>query len=730
MWNRGKKSVVLDLKTETGRASAKQLALTADVVIEAFRPGVMERFMLGYPELSAVRPRLVYCSITGFDGAVGSSAIQGYEAIVAGRTGLLAGLDVTQGAPPDHPATKAIYKVIPVNSYAASQLALQGICSALYKLQSTGAGDHVRTSLLQGATALVMRQEFRKVEHIDDDDRKRSLLMRGLYLTFLTVQCRDGKWIQMCARQDHHFANWMKALGLESILGDPRYAGGPLAIPTVADIEELEALVRNRMGEETQDYWMDLFINKFDVGADPFLTPDEFLRHPQMTENQRVIEIEDPDVGRVLQPGPLVLFSETPSAIRRGAPKLGEDSASILDSLQSRETKPIMNGNSIAADGPRSTAPLAGLTILEISMYLAGPLAATILAELGARVIKIETPEGDPWRRIGLEAVHLLHGKESVVLDLKSDGGRDAVHKLIEKADVLLTSFRPGVPDRLGFGYLDAIRINPRLVYVYAASYGSRGPQRHRPAFHSTPNALSGGGILQAGHGNPPVDDSYPDPVAALAAGSAIAMGLLARNQTGKGQYIETTMLCSTAYAMSPYLVRYEGAPDWRLTNNDGRGVSALQRLYDCAGDTTLLIDIEQQKEWDRLVECLGLPELDHVDFAHEAGRETHDGRLRGILAGIFSKRSAAEWEAVLRKADVAGVQVTAATIGGFLLANHMLLDATSNLGDYYRLPGRIKFANAAIKLADASAVGENTSDVLSELGYSQAHVASLLSAG
>src|SRR5258708_6346190 len=262
-----------------------------------------------------------------------------------------------------------------------------------------------------------MRQEFRKVEHIDDDDRKRSLLMRGLYLTFLTVQCRDGKWIQMCARQDHHFANWMKALGLESILGDPRYAGGPLAIPTVADIEELEALVRNRMGGETQDYWMDLFINKFDVGADPFLTPDEFLRHPQMTENQRVIEIEDPDVGRVLQPGPLVLFSETPSAIRRGAPKLGEDIASILDSLQSRDTKPIMNGNSIAADGPRSTAPLTGRTILQISMYLAGPLAATILAELGARVIKIETPEGDPWRRIGLEAVHLLHGKESVVLD-------------------------------------------------------------------------------------------------------------------------------------------------------------------------------------------------------------------------------------------------------------------------------------------------------------------------
>jgi crotonobetainyl-CoA:carnitine CoA-transferase CaiB-like acyl-CoA transferase len=143
------------------------------------------------------------------------------------------------------------------------------------------------------------------------------------------------------------------------------------------------------------------------------------------------------------------------------------------------------------------------------------------------------------------------------------------------------TNFRPGVPEKLGVGYDQVKAINPRLCYLYGASYGSKGPESKRAAFHSTPHALSGGGILQAGEGNPPGDDSYPDPCAGLAAGTALALSLLGRDVTGTGQYLETTMLTSTAWVHSNRLVRYEGCTDLPTLDRHQHGLAALNGFTD-----------------------------------------------------------------------------------------------------------------------------------------------------
>ena len=124
---------------------------------------------------------------------------------------------------------------------AAAQLAVQGVTAALFDRARSGIGDHVKTSLLQGALATVMRQAFGKVATAPP---KHDLTYRGIKLCFLTVECRDGTYIQMCARQDRHFKNWLTALGLEEVGADPRYANGPLKIQKVEDIEELEGLIR------------------------------------------------------------------------------------------------------------------------------------------------------------------------------------------------------------------------------------------------------------------------------------------------------------------------------------------------------------------------------------------------------------------------------------------------------------------------------------------------------
>jgi crotonobetainyl-CoA:carnitine CoA-transferase CaiB-like acyl-CoA transferase len=253
----------------------------------------------------------------------------------------------------------------------------------------------------------------------------------------------------------------------------------------------------------------------------------------------------------------------------------------------------------------------------------------------------------------------------------------------MQRADALLTNFRPGVPERLGFGYDEAIRINPRLIYLYAASYGSKGPQRHRAAFHSTPNALSGGRIIQA--------DSYPDPIAALAAASAISLGLLARERTGKGQYIETSMLCTAGYALSPFLVHFEGSSPWRFPHNDLQGASALCRIYECQHGR-LLLNVIQDAEWHKLVGALRSFDLDPGRFGSKGERVQADEELVEMLSGIFLTRDASTWEALLRPAGIPALEITDGTFGAYLLSHGMLSEAESELGPYYRFPARVQF--------------------------------------
>ncbi len=309
---------------------------------------------------------------------------------------------------------------------------------------------------------------------------------------------------------------------------------------------------------------------ELDVGADPFLTPDEFLAHPQMVDNGRVVTVEDPEVGPCRQVGPLALFAGATPFSSRPAPRVGEHNRQVRAELDGPGPEPSPR----PARANRPVYPLDGVTILEVAYFLAGPLAATLLAEMGARVVKVEPPGGEPARRLGLQAAKLFHGKESVVLDLKRPDGMAALLELVERADVFLHSFRPGVAERLGIDPVNLLARNRGLVYVYAASYGSEGPQAGRAAFHSTPNALVGSGILQAGRGNPPVDDSYPDPGSALGVATAVLLGLHRRERAaGAGQVVETTMLATTGYAMSPYLVSYDGAPEWRLPDKGQHGV-------------------------------------------------------------------------------------------------------------------------------------------------------------
>jgi crotonobetainyl-CoA:carnitine CoA-transferase CaiB-like acyl-CoA transferase len=732
MWNRGKRSVVLDLHDPADRADVVALAATADVVVESFRPAVADRLGVGWDALSAANPRLVHCSITGFGRDDPRSRRRVVEGIVAATTGRMVGLDPLSGAVPGQDRAAPIYTAAPIASYGASQLALHGILAALLVRDRTGRGQRVETSLVAGEAAFLMRQDMGRggPDRVGLPETPRAL-HRGIVMCFLTAECADGRYIQMCARQDHHFRSWMALLGMDDVFTDARYARAPLGIPTVADVEALEDRIRARMRTRTRAEWMDALVAA-DVGADPFLEPAEFLAFPEMVDNDRVVELDDPGVGRVRQVGPLALLADTPARITRSAPVLGADTAAVRAAHHAAGSEPPPSSEATGAPAPApGPHALSGTTIVELAYYVAAPLASTLLAELGARVIKVEPIDGDPARRTGLQNAKFLVGKESIALDLKSREGRAILHEIVRRSDALLHSFRRGVPERLGYDLDTALAINPHLVYVYGASYGSRGPWRSRPAFHSTPNALCGGGFAQAGDGNPPVDDSYPDPGSGIASATALLLGLMARARTGRGQYVETSMISSAGYIHSDDLVLYDGRPPARRPDRGQHGLHALYRLYPCR-DGWLFVAAWRDAEWAALARALGHAEwVDDPRFATPAARAGHDGALVAAIGAVLATDTADAWEAALTAADVAAVRASDVPLETWFEQEGRLLPEDHPVfGPFWRAPVKVELSGHPPRLDRVCGLGEHTRSILAELGYGDDAVDRLVAAG
>jgi crotonobetainyl-CoA:carnitine CoA-transferase CaiB-like acyl-CoA transferase len=548
-----------------------------------------------------------------------------------------------------------------------------------------------------------------------------------LPLAFMTARTADDRFIQMCSRQPHLFRNWLRVLGLESLLDEPGLATMPDLLPSQAELERVRDILADAMRQKPFEEWMEIFLRE-DVGGDPFLTAEEYLRHPQATENGRTAIVESPSVGPTLQIGPLAQMSATPSVIGRGEPLLGQHDAEVFAEVAAAASPAPQPVPAVAP-----AAPLAGITVLEVGYFYAAPYAITLLAEMGARVIKVEPPAGDPARRnwstpYDKETV----GKQSLVADMKTPEGLRLVHELAARADVFLHNFRPGVPERLGIGYEQLRAINPRLVYVYGGAFGSRGPWAKRPGFHSSPNAIAGSGIIEAGRDNPPINRTYADPAGALATGTATLLALAARERTGEGQYVETTMLSSMAYTVSRWSVQYPGKVPGPLPDQGQHGFHALHRLYETA-DGWIFLLVSDDATWSRLAAEVGDVALAGARFATAEQRRAEDDALSAVLAAAFASDGADAWEARLAKAGVPAVRADGTVFGQFMLeseqsrANGLSIPSVLPDGtEFWRSAGSVEFSAAPIVHGMPEPLGNSTEAILRELGYDDAAIADL----
>jgi crotonobetainyl-CoA:carnitine CoA-transferase CaiB-like acyl-CoA transferase len=745
LWNRGKRSIDLDLRTPEGQDRVTDLVRSSDVLIESFRPGQAERLGIGYERMAQCNPSLVYCSISAFGSDGPYEHLKPYDGIVNAKSGRMR--DQV-----GHYKGRPVYRAVNDTSYHAAMFALQGLLAALRVAWISGEGQHVSTSLLRGVTApnnpwrrfdgvplppdlypgQTSTDEVRRGELVPD---RREADPYTAIPSQLCTECQDGRWIMHAHVQPELFRAWIHTIGFDWIWDDPRYQGAPTSYPTDQDRADLNLLILKRMKEKTAAEWIQLYTENPDCAGEIMQTTQDALHHPQFRINGHVVSLTDSRVGPMEQVGPFVAMSATPAVISRPAPLPGQHTAEVFDGLSPERA-------AFHLAGSRPGRPLEGVVILELATWLAAPFGGTLLADLGARIIKIEPPSGDPFRGMitNENMIRSMQGKEPIAVDLKTPAGQEILHRLIAKADALFHNFRPGAPERLGVDYASVSQIKPDIVYLHAASYGTAGPFAKRAAFNPTIGAFSGNSVFQSGEGNIPIGDQSPDPISGSGVATAVMLGLAARWRTGLGQHLETTMMNSVVYCNSDDALTYEGKPPRHNPDQLQLGLEATYRLYETS-DGWVFLAVPFDTDFSRFCQVVGLSHLlDDERFRHAASRYEHRQALAEPLQGMFATRSADDWEAELTAADVACVRADRTGHRRFLHEDphtqalnfmvptqHPSFESSSNGGRYWRHGPVCDFSRTPCAAGKPfSAVGERTMPILLELGYSEDEVQKL----
>ncbi|WP_374215854.1 CoA transferase [Frankia sp. AiPs1] len=788
----GRRSIIVDLHHPADRTVLDGLLAGADVVVTTLRPRTARRLGLGPDDLARRSPRLVSVAITGWGSAGPWADLKGYEALVMAKLGMFHAKRRLVSRP--GPA----YSSVAYATWGAAHTAVQGIVAALVERASSGRGQHVEADLVRGASMIDTWSWFEHLVAVRFPDAYRTVEattpagdpVSALVYPLLVAPTRDGHWLQFAQVEPRLFAAMLTEFGLTPLLDDPKWAGLPVLATQELRTELLEIMIR-KVGERTLADWQQVFATNPDINAEVFTVASGVLDHPQIRHDGRVVVLDTAEHGPVRRPTTLVHVDGAPLSPPRPAPRPDEHGAELRAeaaaaprsaaprSADRHTVAPHTAPGSPASPAAVPTAdadpaasvpggsPLAGVTILEFGLMFAAPFGTTMLADLGARVIKVETLAGDTIRRIlpfpELGAVRVMQGKESIALDLGTDEGRRIVHELARRSDVVLQAFRAGAAERAGVDAATLRAVNPDLVYVNAPGYGTDGPCGDKPAYAPSIGAATGIALTEAPsaanatslaeiksaavriRSASAVSSLQADGLAALGVASAISLGLLARTRGRPLGPMTVTMLATGMHALLEQVVEYAGRPAWPVVDEGGHGLTALYRMYPAARGWVFLA-APAPREWAALATTLAAdpavePATDPLAaarlaadprFATAAGRAEHDHELAVALGRIFATRPAAEWEQRLTAADVGCVQVTEMDAELQLqtdpvLAAEYASPAVSPIcDDHLRMGPPVRFSRSATRSPGGCLAGEHTEALLRELGYADEEIKAL----
>ena len=392
------------------------------------------------------------------------------------------------------------------------------------------------------------------------------------------------------------------------------------------------------------------------------------------------------------------------------------------------------------------TKPLRGIRVLDLTNVLAGPFACHQLAHMGAEVIKVETRNGgdlarqlgaDPElnkRFMGVSFLAQNPGKRSITVDFKHPSGKDVFRRLVRTADVLVENFRPGVMKRLGLGYEDLLKENPKLIYCAISGFGQEGPLRDLPAYDQIIQGMSGVMSITGAPENAPYRVGYPmaDTIGGMTAAFAVAAALAERERSG-GTFIDVSMLeavmATMGWAVSNHLVA--GREPQPMGNEN---VTASPSGTFRTGDGLLNIAANKQEQFEAVCRVVGRPELvEDARFSERQGRLQHRFELKAILEEAMSSKSTDEWWRLLNQAGVPAGPVY--TVPQAL--EHPQIAGRGMVGTFENVPGvgrDVRLVRTGFKVngeaprvdAPPPILGQHSEDILAALGYSPAEIETL----
>ena len=383
--------------------------------------------------------------------------------------------------------------------------------------------------------------------------------------------------------------------------------------------------------------------------------------------------------------------------------------------------------------------PLDGVKVLDLSHAMAGPCCTMLLADMGAEVIKIEPFSGDSFRYTGGGTifVNINRNKRGMVLDLKTEEGRDIALKLAARADVLVDSFTPGTLDKLGLGYGTVSQINPMIIYCSISGFGQTGPYRERPGYDPLAQAMSGMMLATGEADRPPVRTAVStiDYGTGMFGAYAIALALLNRNKNGKGQKIDVALLDTAVFYMAHFITAYSLAGVLPSRMGSANAGFVPYQVFQTK-DRFVFIGVSNDKMWKDFCQALGLEDLaGDPRYASNANRLQNRDQLVQALSQMLKQYGSDELVARLIAVDI--------PVGPLLNVGEVVEDAQVKArqmvvdSDYPEL-GEVKIGRAPIAFSEmapqirfrAPLLGEHTNEILKELDYSKAEIDRLAEKG
>ncbi len=632
--HRGKESIVLDLHDAGDLDIARRLTAGADIVLESFRPGVMARFGLDADSILAANPAAIVCSIPGFAASDPRSQSPAWEGVVTAA----AGLYIYPGSTPMNytgdRSRDPYFTAIPQASSFAAAVAAHSIMAALVARERFGIGQAVEVPLFDATFELIGASMQRNPDAAPRRDGPPPPNF-SMVPQIGRHRCADGKWIELCLFQDKHLRWFADAFMPQEWIDDGMADGQRMWTDP-----DLQAIANPRFAElmltRTALEW-EIAINDVS-GASAALcsTTEYWLRDDTHARAAgAVIDLDDPELGATAQLGYPTTLSRTPLSAAGPRHALDSDRALLVDELDAGDWVPR---RLVAHNTSTLRGALDDISVLDVSQVLAGPTTTRILAEYGASVIKINSFED---RQLGMH-LYTNSGKQSVLLNLKTQQGAEIFAELASGIDVFVQNFARGVAERIGVGYDDLRALSPDVVYASVSAFGYEG---YRGAWRGREQLGQGVTGMQRRLGG--IDGiptmaphAYCDYMTGNWAAFGVLVGLFHRFRGGGGQTVEASLSSSGTFLQTPFMVAWDGKVWDEPSTLDAKGWSALDRLYRTADRWVYLAapTPEAVAELSEIAEFDGIGGL--------IARGASDDELSDFLASRILLEKADHWTA------------------------------------------------------------------------------------